>query len=264
MLKTDHAEEAIKQLKFLSQTTYGFDRATSHYLLGRCYENGEGVEKSQQAALYHYELAAKNDYSLAQIRLGEAYLYGELGLDPSPEISFSYHKLAAERGYLGSWRFLVRAYEEGIGVERSKEQAEIYRKKIVSRCKAEADRGDPLTQVLLGMYYDAGTYVEKSPELAFKYFTLAAEQNYPFGVYKLGTCYEEGTGVEVSLEKALECFHRAASLGCVEAQLLLAVAYKNGELGLEISLEQGLFYYHQAAEQGCVEAAEFLANESPE
>ncbi|MEZ5362484.1 MAG: tetratricopeptide repeat protein [Bryobacterales bacterium] len=58
-----------------------------------------------------------------------------------------------------------------------------------------AESGDALAQAYLGMMYDYGRGVEASPELAVKWYTLAAVQGNAFAQYRLGTKYESGEGV---------------------------------------------------------------------
>jgi TPR repeat protein len=49
-------------------------------VLGGWYENGDGIEKNESAAVMWYERASKLGSFLASERLHSAYLYGELGL----------------------------------------------------------------------------------------------------------------------------------------------------------------------------------------
>ena len=52
-------------------------KASAQHQLGKMYENGEGVPKSQAEAAKWYRLAAQQGHAGAQLYLGEMYLVGE-------------------------------------------------------------------------------------------------------------------------------------------------------------------------------------------
>lgn len=66
------------------------------------------------------------------------------------------------------------------------------------------DPYDAENQYILATYYDYGAGVDKNPEEAVKYLTLAANQGRIEAQFNLAQCYRHGRGVDKNLEKALE------------------------------------------------------------
>lgn len=69
----------------------------SQYMLGLCYENGWGVEQDcTVAAIWHHK-AARNGLAEAQYRMGVMYLHG-VGVEEDFENALAWFQLAAESG----------------------------------------------------------------------------------------------------------------------------------------------------------------------
>ncbi|MCU7809333.1 MAG: sel1 repeat family protein [Candidatus Thiodiazotropha sp. (ex Semelilucina semeliformis)] len=71
-----HIEKAL----MYAQLGYKYGDATAPLILGGWYENGDGIEKNESAAVMWYERGSELGSFLASERLHSAYLYGELGL----------------------------------------------------------------------------------------------------------------------------------------------------------------------------------------
>ena len=56
-----------------------------------------------------------------------------------------------------------------------------------------------------------------------RWFTLAAEQEYPDAEYYLGVCYHNGQGVEKNRALAIKLLRKAKKSGCTEAAEALKV-----------------------------------------
>ena len=94
-----------------------------------------------------------------------------------------------------------------------------------------ANQGEALAQYLIGnMYLDAGiSYgaIEDYPK-AFKWLSLAANQDYSEAQYKLGKMYEDGLGLTQDYSKAFELYEQAAEKNFDAAQSSLGSMYMNG------------------------------------
>lgn len=220
LLDVNRESQACSLLKWVAQSSCELDeRADSQYLLGCCYEKGKGVERSVKNALYYYELAANGGDVDALYRLGKAYCSGELDLVQSFEKCLFYFRAAADKDDLGSLRILAKVYEQGLGIEKSPEQAELFWEKLFAGYERYTKEGFSWAQAELGYLHEHGKGVARSIQKAVQYYNLAAQQNDPMGQYYLGKCYEDGNGVNVSFEKACFYYKLAADQGleCAEA-----------------------------------------------
>ena len=104
----------------------GMPRA--QYLLGTCYETGDGVEKKPKYAVYMYQQAAQQGHAEAMVRLGICYETGS-GVAQDPAVAANLYRQAAERGNGLALCRLGRLYERGTGVRRDLRQAaDLYEK----------------------------------------------------------------------------------------------------------------------------------------
>jgi TPR repeat protein len=250
--KIEASEASLTQL--IKDAESGLPEA--QYQLAECYQTGVGVPLLPCKAFYFFELAANQGHIGAQIRLGMLFEEG-LGVAQSLEKAFYYYKLAADQGHrvglelLGKCyekgigvksdpalafrcyqmsvseddsigvESLARCYEEGIGIKKSPKLAALYHEKYFTGLKKEADHGDVRKQLLLGMYFEKGMYLQQSLDKAFYYYELAAQQNNPHACFLLGRCYAYGIGVTRSLEKAEQYYQVAVDQGDAGAQLQL-------------------------------------------
>lgn len=114
----------------------------------------------------------------------------------------------------------------------------------LEKIKARADEGDPEFQVAY-----AGFLEQREPvdfKSVFRYYRLAAEQDYAEGVYHVGRCYLHGVGVRQSDENAFEYLKKADDLGCILAAVALGDCYCEG-YGVACDLKIGVALYAKAA-----------------
>ncbi|CAB5195302.1 unnamed protein product [Rhizophagus irregularis] len=90
--------------KDLKQAIYWYCKATENdcliaaYNLGRCYENGNGVEKDERKAFEYYKNSANQDYLDAQFQLGYCYSKG-IGTIIDKKKAIESYKKAANQGH---------------------------------------------------------------------------------------------------------------------------------------------------------------------
>lgn len=156
----------------------------------------------------------------------------DLDLD---EMNFSELKLVADRGFSEAQYKVAKAYEEGIAVEHSPEQAVRY-------YKLAADQGNKEAQSEIAWLYDLGYWMPKSYSTASYYHKLCGEQGNNISLTRLGYLHELGLGVELSNEKAFTYYLKAAENGYRFAQGLLAECYEFGK-GVTASNELAQHYY---------------------
>ncbi|HVJ35245.1 MAG TPA: tetratricopeptide repeat protein [Terriglobia bacterium] len=76
-----------------------------------------------------------------------------------------------------------------------------------------AQAGNAEAQNAVGALYDNGLGVTSDEAEAFRWYTMAAGQNYPMAMRNLGTMYATGHGVPYNLQQAQQWLGRAASAG---------------------------------------------------
>jgi len=97
-------------------------KAFAQSMLAQKYDDGLGVDQSDQQARELYELAARQGDTTAQFRLGCMYYHGQ-GVDQSYERAAEYYEPAAKQGQADAQYNLGCLYYNGQGVERSDETA---------------------------------------------------------------------------------------------------------------------------------------------
>ena len=140
-----------------------------HNNLGRCYQNGEGVEKDLKKAVQYYTLAANQEHANARCNLGRCYQNGK-GVEKDLQKAVEYYTLAANQ-----------------------EDAETQNRAI---CENGEGVGNADAQCNLGRCYESGQGVEKDLKKAVQYYKLAANQGHLFAQNNLALCFEKGVGVE--------------------------------------------------------------------
>ena len=83
-------------------------------MLGRCHENGWGVEVNHTEAAHHYRIAAEAGLDWAQYNLGHMLLSGS-GVLRDRDAAFFWYEKAAAKGHVRAMSLLGRCHEKGWG-----------------------------------------------------------------------------------------------------------------------------------------------------
>lgn len=121
-----------------------------------------------------------------------------------------------------------------------------------------AQTGHAPAQLRLGLLFQQGLGVPRSPRQAAQWFAQASQQGDVGGQYLLALAYQSGEGVPASPAAALAGFRRLAERGYAPAQYQVALAYAAGE-GVERDEEQAVHWFERAANGGHPQAAKRLA-----
>lgn len=89
----------------------------AQFVLAHCLENGIFVEKDEKEALKLYKESANQNYSPAQIRLGDIYKKGDLGVYPYRNEAIMWYRCAARQNNKFAINKLAICYKKGDGVE---------------------------------------------------------------------------------------------------------------------------------------------------
>ena len=116
--------EALKYLRLSAQ-----GNRDGQYALGTMYEVGDGVKQDVGVARFLFGMAAEQGHREASMRMADAYLNGQAGLDEAerqgPE-ALSWIRRAAGHNHLPSLDALAVAYREGkLGLTADPDQADV-------------------------------------------------------------------------------------------------------------------------------------------
>ena len=104
-------------------------------LLGDCYRNGWGTDVNMSEAIKHYNIAAKQNDSNAQLSLGVIYFLGEDVIPENKQAGYQWFKRAAENGNGTAMHHLAFCYENGIVCNQNSIKAfEWYKKSAEAGC----------------------------------------------------------------------------------------------------------------------------------
>jgi len=114
--------------------------------------------------------------------------------------------------------------------------------------RADAERGDPWSQLNLGAAFDNGIGVAADPAQAILWYRRAAEQGLAQAQFNLGHSYAMGNGIAQDYAEAVRWLTLAARQGMAEAQHLVGVSYMEG-LGVKVNRNEARRWLRQAAAQ---------------
>lgn len=160
-----------------------------------------------------YQRAALAGDSEANIRLGDLYFTGDVGVKNQVE-AFKYYRNAAQLKNPKAYFKMGYCFERGHGVAANNQEAARWYEK-------GADAGDLNCMANLARFYETGAGVDKNLEKAAKLYRTAAEQGEPFAQLSLGSMYRTGNGVKQDLIEAYRWVALAAEKGYGEAILKL-------------------------------------------
>ena len=134
-----------------------------------------------------------------------------------------YEKLVADVEYLrGNYSVAAEMYHEG------------------------ARDGDPLAAFNYGYCLWRGLGVQYDPAEAKSFFSYARELPGGESCYNLAVMYMHGEGVKRDYKKCAEFMRISATLGCIEAQLYMGMAYTSGCIFEPDVIGISMIPYHKA------------------
>jgi uncharacterized protein len=221
-------------------------KALCQYYLGRCFEKGEGISKSEKNAIYYYQLAIKNGSEQALTRI--SVVQRKENLDPQKNsFNSEYEKIKNLTLEQVSEDHQTLNFFYALKQSKLKGEANLeHMLNSLLKLVDEADKGLAHAQYELGMLYLTGhKLLTQSDQNGFLYLEQAAKQNLPAAQFQIGICYEDGKGVTQSKQKAFKYMKLAADQGYVPAQFNLGRLYRFGD-GTNVNLEMAMHYYRLA------------------
>ena len=197
-------------------------------MLASAYQKGDGVEQDDTKAMEWNFRAVNMGSGRGWANVGQMYEKGE-GVPQSFEKAVMFYTLSMDEAlahpdFKGP-RYAGVLYEKGFVTEAGETVQDL--EKAASYYLTAADHGDVTACAAIGRFYQEGTGVEQSYELAAKYYLDATAGDHVVpgvaeAAFGLGSLYENGLGIEKDLEKAAACYQLAADNGIEEAQEALS------------------------------------------
>jgi serine/threonine-protein kinase len=203
-------------------------------------------------AAREYRIAAKQNHPQAQRRLGWLYAQG-LGVEKSEEQALRWYRKAAEQNDAAAQENIGLFYQEGragLAVDYP-EALRWFRKAAV--------QNDPAAQNSIGLFYQLGRAgLAVDYQEAMRWYRKAAEQGDPLAQANVGYMYQEALGVARSYDEALRWYRKAAEQHNSFALRNIGVYYENGWGGLPRDLAEARNWYKEAASRGDAAAKQSL------
>ena len=121
----------------------------------------------------------------------------------------------------------------------------------------QADGGDPLAQIRMGLRYAKGRGLPQDDEQAFLWYSRAAEHRVPLAQFLVAEACFHGRGVRQDDGEALHWFQQSADQGFPRAQLMLGTMYALGR-GTAVDPSRAVIWYEKAARWGEADAQYLL------
>lgn len=187
--------------------------AAAQFALGKCYEEGRGVEQDFHQALHWYEKAAALGHATAQYSVGNCYAYG-IDIDQDYQKALAWFKKAAEQGHAKSQYMLGVSYSHGLAGEQDHTQAARWYERA-------AEAGDLEAQMIMAEACLEGRGVARDAQKAMHWLRAAADRGHADAQANLAQFYASGEIVQRDIEKARHWYRQAAAQGHQAAQQAL-------------------------------------------
>ena len=230
--------------------------AEAQFNLGYMYQNGQGVERSTEQAVFWFQRAAAMDHAEAKTALER------LGMNIEPEAPKA--EIVQEVSVITETppgEVTIREVSQG-EFARIFIQPPIPTKPVVTE-RITAPPPETQTLPTPNPSFDDGSelfeqgiqaYNAQQYGPAFIFFRKASTKNNAKAQDYLGHLYFTGKGVAKSYNMALSWYHKAAAQGNIASQNQLALMYSTGRYGVKKSPKQAAFWYERAADLGDVPA----------
>ncbi|MDH5547193.1 MAG: sel1 repeat family protein [Gammaproteobacteria bacterium] len=176
------------------------------YLLGRMYEQGDGVGKDEQEARDLYRQAAEKGHNNA----GQRLALFENSNSGDESVVLEWYLPSAEEGDMEAQYNLGFMYETGWGIG-------IDERKAVRWYKEAADQQHDMAQLRLGMMYVVGKGVEKDQDAGVELLRLSAENGNRIAEILVQEVFDIGDAKKLNAEKLISGLRRVVDEGEKEA-----------------------------------------------
>jgi TPR repeat protein len=244
-----HTRDPIEAVKWFQLSALQ-GNPVAQYNLAKCYESGIGLSKDSSAAVKYYHQSAEQGHAMAQYSLGLIYMNGYGNFAKNGNQAFHWFQQAAIQGYCKAQCYVGVCYEKGIGCdghEESKPNPEL----AVKYYLMAAEQQDPVALYYLGLCYFNGVGVKQQDySQALHYYQESAKLGYAPAQNNFGYCCYEGYGIpRKNYTAAITWYKKASEQNYAPAQYNLGHCYEKG-YGVPKKQKEMIIWYRKAAEQG--------------
>ncbi|KAK8233257.1 putative chitin synthase activator [Phyllosticta capitalensis] len=224
--------------------------AEAGFRVGVMYEFGSGCRKDLAKAEQFYRASASKYHPGASARLGEACIYGQLGLGRRDREGLKWLKRgceSADEQYNTAPFMLGQLHETGYGADCFKDEA--YALELYTQA---AELGHARACLKMGEVYEHGLLgCPKDPPLSVHFYTGAAMEDIPEAMMNLCAWYLMGAppALEKDENEAYEWAKRAAEFGLLKAEYAVGYFTEMG-IGCRRDILEANVWYVKAAEKG--------------
>lgn len=235
--------EAAKWYKLLVQK----NNIVAMNNLANLYMKGDGVPQDLAYATELYTKAAELGDEVAQYNLGRAYRDGR-GVEKNPQMARKWLEKSLAQGYADANLPLAKILLEDTGNKNILEAQQLIKNIPVE------EQDSPSYFSLMGDYYSAlGKSSPENYQLAYQWYTKAADQGSGYAQFMLAELLRQGLGIEKNIDKAIMMYQISDTHEQSEANMTLVFLYlfdkefaNNDEHALEI-LRSPKYMKHKVA-----------------
>lgn len=165
----------------------------------------------------------------AMVMLARSYALGSDFVGQDMAEARKWFERAAEAGDADSQYQVATFYLTGSGGPRDVDKASQWFERALGIMMAKAKHNDAKAAFWVGQMYFNGWGAKADDKVAFEYFLRAAQLGDLRSQSLVALLYREGRGVEASEEKAVEWFRKAAERDDVGAIMEVGLAYREGK-----------------------------------
>jgi uncharacterized protein len=246
------------------QTKAQADDSTAQLNLGKAYEDGNGVPRSDNQALKWYRAAAEQGNATAQNEVGLMFRLGG-GVEQDKVEAVRWYRKAAKQENPNALFNLGAAYYNGDGVDSNITAALAWfllAEKFGSqpgadateRTKKEARTVQSDAYEQIGDMYEKGDDLPQNSTEAVNWYRKAAETGGAHVQMKLASLLLQGQSATSNYAEAQRLCEKAASLHFSPGAYCLGQLYEQG-LGVERDVSKAAKWFREAADLGLAVAA---------
>jgi TPR repeat protein len=222
------------------------------YEIGLKYLKGDNdFTQDQDTGVKWIKNAAIAKHKTAQFMLADLYKKGDSIEQDYHKATTWYKSLAKQKDPDAQYNVGVM-YNEGLGVRNDPLEASKW-------FIWSADQGNSDAQYSVAMFRLVGRGLRKDRQEALSWLYKSAYQKNTQACYTLGNFYYQGLHtIEKDIKTGLKLLDFSASHGFIQAQLEIALVYKEGRI-IDKDIQQCMYYLTMAADSGSAEAQYELA-----
>ena len=209
------------------------------------------LKQDHTVAALWYRKAAKGGSAEAAYRLAQCYDQGD-GIDKSEFYAFKFYQQAADQKHLKAKYELALKHSSGIAADITEHTPKLPRSpeaamKLLN--ELAVDSYAPAMREIAQLYLKQNTRTTADTKTAYKYLLKAVKTHDAPAMRILADCLYKGIGCKKDLEKMIYYLKQAAKRNDIQAQARLAFCYENG-IGITPDFNASFMLHQSAADQG--------------